>query len=241
MLTCIRHNIYVLGKGDQMENYSLGGARNLLIVDDHCLIQMALTGLLTPLLSGGTITLAGSGQEAMAHLREGRRFHLILLDLKLPDCDGLRLLANVRREAPNVPVAIFTGQDAPIYRQFAREAGVQGFLSKTLDASTLTSGIRALLAGRLFFDDVAKRTAAEVLPDAGRPKQPPKFSLKQESVLNCLLEGNSNKEIAYRLDLSERTVKMHLTTIYTVLGVSSRSQAILAARGLPLRACTVEA
>lgn len=204
-------------------------SRNILLVDDHALLQHALSSMLDALLSGGEIVCAASAQEAVSALRTGKTFHLVLLDLKLPDSDGLRLLSVLRREAPGVPVAIFSGQDAPIYRQLAREADVDGFLSKSMVPSALVDGVKTLLAGRRFFDDVSDRSR-----NLGEPRNRPKLSPKQERVLCCLLEGLSNKEIAQKLDLSERTVKMHLTSVYQVLGVSTRSQAILVGQSLNL-------
>lgn len=203
--------------------------RNILLVDDHALLQHALSAMLEPLLSGGAIVCAASAQEAVAALRTSKQFHLILLDLKLPDSDGLRLLSLLRREAPGVPVAVFSGQDAPIYRQLAREAEVEGFLSKSMQPAALVEAVKLLLAGRRFFDDQADRSRT-----AGEPRVRPKLSPKQERVLCCLMEGLSNKEIAQKLDLSERTVKMHLTSVYHVLGVSTRSQAILVGQTLDL-------
>lgn len=203
--------------------------RNILLVDDHALLQHALSSMLEPLLSGGVIVCAASAQEAVSALRAGKQFHLILLDLKLPDSDGLRLLGLLRREAPGVPVAVFSGQDAPIYRQLAREAEVEGFLSKSMQPAALVEAVKLLLAGRRFFDDQGERGR-----NGGEQRTRPKLSPKQERVLCCLMEGLSNKEIAQKLDLSERTVKMHLTSVYHVLGVSTRSQAILVGQTLDL-------
>ncbi|MFT3736154.1 MAG: response regulator transcription factor [Rhodocyclaceae bacterium] len=200
--------------------------RNILLVDDHALLQHALSAMLEPLLSGGHITCASTAQEAVAALRSGTKFHLVLLDLKLPDSDGLRLLSTLRREAPGVPVAVFSGQDAPIYRQLAREADVDGFLSKSMAPNALVEGVRVLLSGRRFFDEPVRAL--------GESRPRPKLSPKQERVLCCLMEGLSNKEIAIKLDLSERTVKMHLTSVYQVLGVNTRSQAILVGQSLNL-------
>ncbi|MDQ7990353.1 MAG: response regulator transcription factor [Candidatus Dactylopiibacterium sp.] len=210
-------------------------ARNILLVDDHALLQHALRSMLEPLLAGGEIVCAASAQEAVSALRAGRNFHLVLLDLKLPDSDGLRLMSLLRREIPGVPVAIFSGQDAPIYRQLAREAEADGFLSKSMDPVALVDGVRALLAGRRFYDDQFDRNrATNGNGGQSESRARPKLSPKQERVLCCLMEGLSNKEIALRLDLSERTVKMHLTSVYHVLGVNTRSQAILVGQTLHL-------
>lgn len=209
-------------------------ARNILLVDDHALLQHALRAMLEPLLAGGEIVCASSAQEAVGALRSGRTYHLILLDLKLPDSDGLRLMSLLRREVPGVPVAIFSGQDAPIYRQLAREAEADGFLSKSLDPSVLVDGVRTLLAGRRYYDDQLERGRLSPGGAGGESRPRPKLSPKQERVLCCLMEGLSNKEIALRLDLSERTVKMHLTSVYHVLGVNTRSQAILVGQTLNL-------
>ena len=202
-------------------------ARNILLVDDHALLQHALASMLQPLLSGGRIQCASCAQEAMAVLRGGAAFHLILLDLKLPDSDGLRLVESVRRAAPGVPIAIFSGQDAPIYRQLARRADLHGFLSKSMPPAALTDAIRALLSGRHFFDD-------QVEPRQGGVQRGTTLSSRQQRVLCCLMEGLSNKEIALRLSLSERTIKMHLTAIFQALNVNSRAQAILVGQSLGL-------
>lgn len=197
---------------------------HILLVDDHALIQHALNAILAPVLNGGSLSCAAGAQTAIKHLKNTSSVDLILLDLQLADSDGMRLFSTLREIAPRTPIAFFSGQEAPIYRQLAHDMGAVGFLSKTLEPAALLQAVTWLLQGKRFFD---------VSPSLSTQNMEP-LNERQLRILSCLLEGLSNKDIALRLDLCERTIKLHLTKIYHTLGVNSRAQAILVSKKLTL-------
>lgn len=198
----------------------------VLIVDDHPLVGEALEVSIRrryPDLDVGRVTSAAEA-EAFAR-RHVDRLRLILLDLMLPDADGFSALLRLQQIAPAGRIAIVSARTDAHTVSMARAFGVNGYLSKAQDVETLVNAVGALLNGEALFPTDAVADPAVV--DFHRRLAT--LSPAQLRVLRTLSEGISNKEIAADMHLTEGTVKQHVSAIFKKLGVSNRSQAILAA------------
>jgi DNA-binding NarL/FixJ family response regulator len=199
----------------------------ILVVDDHVLIREALRGLFKELKPEATVLEAPDAARTMELLAEQPDIALVLLDLSLPDRDGLALLAEVRGRHPAIPVVVLSGfaDRANVVR--ALDHGALGFIPKSAGREVMISALSLVFSGGVYIPP-------EILPV--RPKASPAdlgLTERQVDVLALMMQGKSNKAICRRLDLAEPTVKNHVTAILKVLGVSNRTEAVLAvsARG----------
>ena len=218
-------------------------AMKFLIVDDHALIREALSGVLTGLRGGSTVLEAGDAQSALGALERHPETDLVLLDVHLPDRDGLDVLALVAERHPAVAVVMLSGDKDPATIHRALELGAQGFIPKTETRDVLSSALALVLAGGVYVPpaalsarpvptrpEPAAETAAGV-PGTGAPE----LTDRQLDVLALLMEGKNNKLICRGLGLAEPTVKNHISAILKALGVSSRTEAVLAVTRLGLK------
>jgi DNA-binding NarL/FixJ family response regulator len=199
----------------------------ILVVDDHVLIREALRGLFKELRPEATVLEAPDAARTMELLAEQPDIALVLLDLSLPDRDGLALLAEVRGRHPGIPVVVLSGfaDRANVVR--ALDHGALGFIPKSAGREVMISALSLVFSGGVYIPP-------EILPV--RPKASPAdlgLTERQVDVLALMMQGKSNKAICRRLDLAEPTVKNHVTAILKALGVSNRTEAVLAvsARG----------
>ncbi|SEO84954.1 two component transcriptional regulator, LuxR family [Rhodospirillales bacterium URHD0017] len=207
-------------------------AMKILVVDDHVLIREALRGLFKELRPEATVLEAPDAARTMQLLAEQPDIALVLLDLSLPDRDGLALLAEVHGRHPGIPVVVLSGfaDRANVVR--ALDHGALGFIPKSAGREVMTSALSLVFSGGVYIPP-------EILgpgPNAGRAKATPGdlgLTERQVDVLALMMQGKSNKAICRRLDLAEPTVKNHVTAILKALGVSNRTEAVLAvsARG----------
>lgn len=211
-----------------------------LVVDDHALIREAMRGLLRGLRSDAQVFESADAQAALQTLQVHPDTDLMLLDLHLPDQHGLQVLATVAERHPAVAVVMLSGDlDQSTIRK-ALDLGAQGFIPKTETCEVLTSALALVLAGGVYVPPAALRCAPppQMSAAAGRSNSPSAGSLgltdRQLDVLALLMEGKNNKLICRALDLSEPTVKNHVSAILKVLGVSSRTEAVLAVTRLGL-------
>ena len=198
-------------------------AMKILVVDDHVLIREALRGLFKELRPEATVLEAPDAARTMQLLAEQPDIALVLLDLSLPDRDGLALLAEVRGRHPGIPVVVLSGfaDRANVVR--ALDHGALGFIPKSAGREVMTSALSLVFSGGVYIPP-------EILPV--RPKASPAdlgLTERQVDVLALMMQGKSNKAICRRLDLAEATVKNHVTAILKALGVSNRTEAVLAA------------
>jgi DNA-binding NarL/FixJ family response regulator len=202
---------------------------HIIIVDDHPLFRDAMKAALSASAEKLVIAEAASLDDATALLSHDKDCDLILLDLKMPGVQGLSGLAFLRAQFPQVPVAIVSGQeDAAIIRR-ALALGASGYIPKSTPADAMRSAVAAILSGDIWapannapltaqereIDDLSKRLAT--------------LTPQQVRVLMMLRSGLLNKQIAYELDVSEATVKAHVSAILLKLNVDSRTQAVIAA------------
>jgi DNA-binding NarL/FixJ family response regulator len=207
-----------------------------LVVDDHALIREAMRGVLLGLRSGAQVLEAGDAAQALRSLQAHPDVDLVLLDLHLPDQDGLQVLATVVERHPAVAVVMLSGEKDQATMRRALDLGAQGYIPKAETREVLTSALALVLAGGVYVPPAALRGA----PSPAPPPAPPDVATlgltdRQLEVLSLLMEGKNNKLICRALDLAEPTVKNHVSAILKALGASNRTEAALAVTRLGLR------
>lgn len=198
----------------------------LLLIDDHPVVRAGLKAFLE---LQGDLTVAGEAgtlAEARA-LLPSVRASLVLLDVKLPDGSGLELLPELLAADPAPKVLILTSFSEEATVREAMRRGATGFLLKHHGPEALVDRIRAALRGELPLDPPAVRALASPTPDALAELTP-----REREVLALIAAGHSNREIAARLGVREKTVKSHAGHVFEKLGVRRRTQAAMRAREL---------
>jgi DNA-binding NarL/FixJ family response regulator len=159
-------------------------------------------------------------------------FDLVMLDLGLPGCTGVQALERFRERFPSLPVVVVSAASDVATITAALDRGAMGFIPKTSPREVLLNAIRLVASGGIYIPAEALRQRPEPAPqtqgDLG-------LSPRQREVLGLLLKGLSNKLIARKLDISENTAKIHVSAVLHCLGVSTRTQALIAASRLGLR------
>ncbi|HET8831289.1 MAG TPA: response regulator transcription factor [Casimicrobiaceae bacterium] len=203
----------------------------ILVVDDHPLIQQALAHALPALHGAIDVIAAIDRDEALTALARHPDCALVLLDLTLPGAHGLDLLAQLRRDFPLLPVVVLSATHDRATVGAAMAAGAQGYIAKTSTPDELLDAVRTVLEGGR---SVTSRVAALAPVVGGIAGEALGLTHRQADVLRLLLQGKPNKLICRDLQLSEGTVKVHVSAILKALNVRSRAQAIaeLSRRGV---------
>lgn len=217
----------------------------VLLVDDHPLILAALQSVITCIGSGITVTTAESGQRTRELLRQDPTYDLVLLDLHLGDADGFELLGELRTRYPAMPVVVISGSDSHQDVIRAIDMGAMGYVPKRTNNETLIAALQQVISGGVYVPPTEKVMQAQ---QAAHPQALAGFSHagmlptrhigltpRQTDVLHLLLKGQPNKLIARELGLSVETVKDHVAAVLRTLGVSSRTQAVIAISQLQQR------
>ncbi len=203
----------------------------VIIADDHALFREGLRMLLEQEPGIRVIGEATDGLQAMT-LTEALRPDILLLDVQMPH-DGLKVLPVVRVKSPTTKVLILSGFDDEEFITEALQHGAKGYLLKTLTPADLVKAIRATHAGELW---VERKVVTQVLEgllqkvaDLQRPLPGNRKGLtdREQEVVRWAIQGMTNKEIAAQLGISEKTVKAHLSNIFSKLNVSRRLQLLL--------------
>jgi DNA-binding NarL/FixJ family response regulator len=204
-------------------------ATRILIVDDHPLFREALKQAISGGIANASVTLAGSLDAATQILGKDDDYDLILLDLRMPGVQGLSGLIYLRAQHPNVPVAIITASDDNGLVQKALNLSASGFIPKTSGIDTIIAAVSAVLKGDIWVPDGYQQASAADKEAEDIVRRVATLTAQQIRVLMMLKEGLLNKQIAYELNVSEATIKAHVSAILQKLNVSSRTQAVIAA------------
>jgi DNA-binding NarL/FixJ family response regulator len=196
----------------------------VLIADDHPLARAGLQQLLGSVEDIAVVGAAAGGEEAL-RLAVEREPDVILMDLEMPEKDGVEATRELRTRRPAAAVVVLTSFSDRERILAALDAGAIGYLLKDADPDELAGAIRAATRGDA---PLHPRAARELLD---RNRGGPQLTEREQEVLALVAEGLPNKLIARRLAISERTVKGHLTHIFERIGVTDRTQAALWARG----------
>ena len=195
----------------------------VLIVDGHRVVRQGLELFLSGEADLAIVGQAGNGLEALAALDE-RPADVVLMDLLMPEMGGVDAIREIRARHPDVEAIALTSvlEDRLVHR--AIEAGASGYLLKDTGASELAEAIRAVARGEVrLHPEAARRLAREVrTPDMRETLTP-----REVQTLRLLADGASNKGIARELDISELTVKVHVSNLLSKLGLKSRLQAAI--------------
>ncbi|CAH2602625.1 Glycerol metabolism activator [Rhodovastum atsumiense] len=203
----------------------------VLIADDHPLFREAIRNVIACLLEGeggGFTCLEATDAEGLARATEaaGDDLDLILLDLFMPGADGMAHLVALRRRVPQTPVVVISArEDGATVRQ-AITCGAAGFIPKSAPKEQIATALRVVFAGGIYLPPGLATDEPAVEPSGSE------LTPRQIAVLELIVQGKSNKQIAHELAISEMTVKAHVTAVLRKLGVFSRAQAIVRFRNL---------
>ncbi len=193
----------------------------VLIVDDHPVLRLVLKTHLAQVLGVTQILEADNGQSAIQVVRESHP-GLVILDIDIPRINGLDAIPRIRAIDPKVGILVLTGQDQSVFAPRVKEAGANGYVSKSQDLSEIVRCVEAVLAGYIVFP------SANVLPGAARSEGQSNYverldrlSDKQVIIMQMLARGMSNKQIGEALFISNKTISTHKTRILAKLELST--------------------
>ena len=189
----------------------------IMVVEDHAIVRQGLVALLRTVPEFTIVAEAGDGRKAIELYRQHRP-DVTLMDLRLPQMNGVEAIERIRLEFPQARIIVLTtfDGDEDIFR--ALQAGARGYLLKGMTGDELMEAIRSVFAGK-------SRIPAPVAERLAERMGAPALTARETEVLELIVGGNSNKEIAGALHISEATVKTHINSLLGKLGVTDRTQA----------------
>jgi DNA-binding NarL/FixJ family response regulator len=205
----------------------------ILIADDHPIVRDGLSAVLETQADFAIVGEAASGAQAVEQAA-ALRPDVILLDLALPELDGVAALRAIRAADPTMKAIIFTAFDTDERILGAVQAGAQGYLLKGVPREELFQAIRVVHNGGSLLQPVVAARLLRQVSGAGLADLPEALTERELEVLQLLAKGRQNKEIANELVISERTVKFHVSAILAKLGVGNRTEAVSRAAQLGL-------
>lgn len=205
----------------------------VMVVDDHTVVRAGLSGMLELAADLQVVGEASNGREAIARCGELQP-DVVLMDLRMPEMDGLEAIGKIKAQWPKVEVVILTTYNEDAYIIQGLRLGARGYLLKDTSREQLYDAIRtASRGGSLLPPEILAKVVAHLGDSQVEPETPPAqhpqddlLSEREREVLLGVAQGERNKEIAARLGISERTVKAHVANVFAKLGATARGEAI---------------
>ncbi len=197
---------------------------NIIIADDHPLFRNALFQSIHMAVSGANLHEADSLDALLALIKKVDEPDLLLLDLKMPGSNGMSGLIHLRSEYPDLPIVVISASEESSVVSQVKSHGAFGFIPKSSDMRELNSALNQVLNGDPFFPEglIQNNDACNEISQKLAALTP-----QQYKVLGMLSDGLLNKQIAYELNVSEATIKAHMTAIFRKLDVKNRTQAVI--------------
>jgi DNA-binding NarL/FixJ family response regulator len=225
-----------------MQN-SNSAAKNILIADDHALIRTGLSALLGEQFDTATILEASNAAQALQIAKDTPSLDLALLDLFLQDMDGFTFLRQFCNTYPALPVIVMSGSTNPAHVRKVIDMGVSGYVPKSVSPVEFADAIKRVMGGGVYIPD-DKTLGAGAHENKVAVSSGVAYSLdevkdlltaRHMQILVCVQCGRSNKQIAREYELSENTVKTHVSAILKILGMANRTEAGILAEKLGIR------
>ena len=199
----------------------------LLLIDDHAMFREALVMALNHEVPGLAIHPAACGQDALDELDRHAAIQNVIMDFYLPDMAGAELLKRLRQRRAQLRILVLSASQDPEDRRRAMDAGAQGFLNKSASCQELAAALAAVNEAPRYSGSSVATPSAGAQDDAALLRA---LTPRQHEVLRLMCDGLRNKEISEQLNMTENTVKTHVSAILGTLGVLNRTQATLVAR-----------
>jgi len=199
----------------------------ILLADDHKLVRAGLVLVLKQMDNSVDLLEAGSGREAIEIALDNADLDLVLMDLDLPEGNGLEAMAAINAQNSNLPVVILSAMEDQSMVSRAMKLGARGFIPKSASGEVMVNSLRLVLSGGVCLP-----------PGYCEPKygddnsETPNLTQRQMEVLRLMAKGSSNKEIARDLDISENTVRVHISAVIGALDATNRTEAAYSAMRL---------
>jgi DNA-binding NarL/FixJ family response regulator len=214
----------------------------ILVVDEHFLIRDALCAVIKQLKDDATVLEAADGQRTMQLVSEQRDIGLVLLELDLPDRDGMSVLRELRERHPAISVVVLSARQDRASMAKALGLGALGFIPKSGQREVMVSALNLVFAGGVYIPPEILSREERSHPNLSqscialgeKPVRLAELGLtnRQIDVLRLMMTGKSNKAISRALNLAEPTVKNHVTAILKTLKVTNRTEAVVIGRDL---------
>jgi NarL family two-component system response regulator LiaR len=201
----------------------------VLLADDHALVRQGTRELLEKEGDIAVVAEAGDGEEAV-QLAVSHRPDVVLMDVAMPKVNGIEATARIKEEHPTVAVLVLSAYDDDQYVFALLEAGAAGYVLKDVHASELVKAVRAVHAGEsVLHPAVARKVLDRFAKGGGEGQQraPDELTPRELEVLELAAKGMTNRQIGHQLVISVRTVQVHLSNIFSKMGVGSRTEAVL--------------